>query len=116
MLNLQDLQAVFLIDHGIKLRRRTKADSNGTPSKGSKSKTKRVRTPSRPSADQYNDLIHGMHLRFYALSPDNEDIMKHWKVPAHVWPVLEETKRVIGSSDDWKVRIYLLASSSKEAR
>lgn len=109
MINLQDLQAVFLIDFGIKLRRRNKANSNDKLSTGPNSSSSRVRTTSRPSPHQYDNLIHGMHCRFYALSPGNEDIMKHWDVPAHVWPVLEETKRVIGSSDDWKVNVYLLA-------
>lgn len=109
MLNLQGLQAVFLIDYRIKLRRRTRADPNDKPSTGSNSGPGRGRTASRPSPHQYNALVHGMHRRFYVLSPGIEEIMKHWNVPAHVWPVLEETKRVIGSSDNWKVNFYLMA-------
>lgn len=104
MLNLQNLQAVFLLDHGIKLRRDA---SSG----------RRRRAKIRPKAHQYNSLVHGTKGCFYALSPGNEQIMKHWDVPAHVWPVLEETKRIIGSSDDdWKVHFYLMASINQRSR
>lgn len=96
MINLQDLQAIFLIDYGIKLRRTVSG--------------RRLRPYQRPSASQYNTLVHGMEKTFYALSPENEEIMENWNVPAHVWPVLDETKNTVASSGDWKVNIYLMAS------
>lgn len=102
MIDLQNLQAVFLIDNGIKLQR----TASGRP----------LQANSRPAANQYNALVHGKDRRFFALSPGNEEIMKNWDVPEHVWPVLEETKRIIASSDDWKVNIYLMASVRQKSR
>lgn len=96
MINLQNLQAVFLINNDIKLRH---TESGGRP-----------RANARPSGNQYNTLVHGMKKRFYAINPRDEDVMKHWDVPTHVWPVLEETKKIIAPSDGWKVNIYLMTS------
>lgn len=93
MIDLQDLQAVFLLDHAIKFR-----------------------LASRPLAHQYNVFAHGMESHFYGISPGNEEIMKNWDVPAHSWPVLDQVRKVLGSSDNWKVNIYLMASVKKKTR
>lgn len=102
MINLQNLQAIFLIDNGIKLRH---PESGGRP-----------RANARPSANQYDTLVHGMRKRFYAIKPRDEEVMKHWDVPAHVWPVLEETEKIIAPSDGWKVNIYLMTSMRQKSR
>ena len=65
-------------------------------------------------AHQYNVLVHGMHRRFYGLSPENQEIMNNWDVPAHVWPVLREMRGFVRSSEEWKVNIYLMASTRKK--
>lgn len=116
MINLQDLQTVFLIDDGIKLRQHTPGDADEQPSTGGNSSASRVQTNPRPLAHQYSVLVHGMHRQFYGINPDNESIMKNWTVPEHVRPVLEETKRIIGSSDAWQVKVYLMAAGVKKPR
>lgn len=116
MINLQNLQTFFLIDDGIKLRQRTLGDVDEQPSNGGNSSASRGQANLPPLAHQYSVLIHGMHRKFYGINPENEAIMKNWTVPKHVWPVLEETKRVIGSSDVWKVKVYLMVAGVKKTR
>lgn len=116
MIDLQDLQAVFLLDLEIKLRQHSQHDAANQISTNRGSSCTPALTNPLPSAHQYNILAYGMDSDFYGISPGNEEVMKYWDVPAHLWPVLEETKRVLKSSDRWKVNIYFMASVSKNLR
>ncbi|KAK7718639.1 hypothetical protein SLS64_002599 [Diaporthe eres] len=110
MIDLQDLQAVFLLDSRIKLRKNNQNDANEQTPTGP------APADLLPLAHQYNILAHGMRENFYGLSPGNKEVMKNWDVPAYVLPVLDTTKKLIGYSDDWKVNIYLMAKISKKTR
>lgn len=116
MIDLQNLQSVFLIVPEIKLRRQNQDQANQQTSTSRESSSRPALTDSLPLAHQYNILAHGMRDNFYGLSPGNEEVMKNWDVPAHVWPVLEEMKKHFASSDNWKVTFYLMASVSKKQR
>lgn len=116
MIDLQGLQTLFLIDDGIKLRQGTPSDADEQPSNGGNSSSSRLQTNPRPLVHQYSVLVHGMYRQFYGINPENEAIMKNWTVPEHVGPVLEEAKRIIGSSDAWKVKVYLMAAGVKKPR
>lgn len=116
MIDLQDLQAVFLLDSRIKLRKNNQDDANEQNPTSPESSCRPAPADPLPLAHQYNILAHGMLENFYGISPGNKEVMKNWDVPWYMASVLESTKKWIGSSDDWKVNIYFMAAVSKKTR